>query len=57
MPFPLERGGYSLSVKRIEDLIKFGDHREVEPIYEVLANQIIDGNLEKERFSFKLENS
>ena len=44
---PLERGGYSLSVKRIQDLIDFKDHRQAEPLYKLLANQIIEGDYDK----------
>jgi Cysteine-rich secretory protein family len=44
---PLERGGYSLSVKRIQDMIDNQHFREMVPLYEVLANQVLEGKEEK----------
>lgn len=52
---PLERGGYGLSVQRIQDMINHKDYREMIPLYELLANQILEGNLAKKDSLLALE--
>lgn len=40
----LVEGGYGLSVKRLQDLIDAKEYREMVPLYEIIAHQIMDGN-------------
>lgn len=44
---PLERGGYGLSVKRLQDMVDVGNVREMVPLYEVIAHQVIDETVDK----------
>jgi uncharacterized protein YkwD len=41
---PLKDGGYSLSVKRLQDLIDNKNDREMTPVYEVLAHHVLEGD-------------
>lgn len=41
----LVQGGYGLSVSRLQDLIDKKEYREMVPLYEIIAHQILDGNL------------
>jgi uncharacterized protein YkwD len=41
---PLQQGGYALSVQRLQDLIDDKNYREMVPIYEILANHVMDGD-------------
>ena len=42
--FPLEEGQYGLSVQRLQDLINANNHRELIPLYELIAHNIFDGD-------------
>ncbi len=41
--FPLIEGQYGLSVLRLQDLINAKNHRELIPLYELIAHKIFDG--------------
>lgn len=42
---PIQEGSYGLSVRRLEDLLAEKNMRELRPLYQVMANKAIDGNL------------
>ena len=44
---PLAEGGYSLSVQRLQDLVNDGIFHDLMALYEVIAHEVLDGNVEK----------
>ncbi|UKN01258.1 CAP domain-containing protein [Paracrocinitomix mangrovi] len=52
---PLEDGGYGFSIARLSDLIKGEGFRDMIPLYEILAHDVLSGNEEKRDSLVNLE--
>ncbi|MEX1002909.1 MAG: CAP domain-containing protein [Crocinitomicaceae bacterium] len=44
---PIEMGGYGLSVARLQELIDEKEYREMEPLYEYLAHEVMKGTIDQ----------
>ncbi|MCG8576299.1 MAG: CAP domain-containing protein [Flavobacteriales bacterium] len=42
---PIKEGAYGLSVQRLKDLIEEKEDRELIPLYELIANKAVEGNI------------